>query len=223
MPPWARPPPGTSGRRSGPTLGKAGNSTWAATTDMLMINGAAANRVKEKTGQKGKALFHPIRVALTGEGGGPELEPDIAFWVAVFTDLDSDQGVLHDTRNLAAIYERIDIPAKASRAERQRRVQDRREHYRAILERLASGKRSSLSAEESRVLALWPGGVANATLAEAAHDIRRLAFRAMNLFDAAQCEPEAFDRADHFRNPNDPGQLPADAARVTVSTLVVAL
>ena len=35
---------------------------------------AAAGRVKEKTGQKGKALFHPIRVALTGEGGGPELD-----------------------------------------------------------------------------------------------------------------------------------------------------
>src|SRR5262249_58872680 len=35
---------------------------------------AAANRVKEKTGQKGKALFHPIRVALTGESGGPELD-----------------------------------------------------------------------------------------------------------------------------------------------------
>ena len=31
-------------------------------------------RVKERTGQKGKALFHPIRVALTGEGGGPELD-----------------------------------------------------------------------------------------------------------------------------------------------------
>ncbi len=35
---------------------------------------AAANRVKEKTGQKGRALFHPIRVALTGESGGPELD-----------------------------------------------------------------------------------------------------------------------------------------------------
>ncbi len=35
---------------------------------------AAANRVKEKTGQKGRALFHPIRVALTGEAGGPELD-----------------------------------------------------------------------------------------------------------------------------------------------------
>jgi nondiscriminating glutamyl-tRNA synthetase len=35
---------------------------------------AMANRVKERTGRKGKALFHPIRVALTGEGGGPELD-----------------------------------------------------------------------------------------------------------------------------------------------------
>ena len=35
---------------------------------------AAATRVRERTGQKGKSLFHPIRVALTGEGGGPELD-----------------------------------------------------------------------------------------------------------------------------------------------------
>ena len=31
-------------------------------------------RVKQRTGQKGRALFHPIRVALTGEAGGPELD-----------------------------------------------------------------------------------------------------------------------------------------------------
>jgi glutamyl-tRNA synthetase len=35
---------------------------------------AAAGRVKAATGQKGKHLFHPIRVALTGEAGGPELD-----------------------------------------------------------------------------------------------------------------------------------------------------
>jgi glutamyl/glutaminyl-tRNA synthetase len=33
-----------------------------------------ANRVKGRTGQKGKALFHPIRVALTGRAEGPELD-----------------------------------------------------------------------------------------------------------------------------------------------------
>jgi glutamyl/glutaminyl-tRNA synthetase len=35
---------------------------------------AAAARVRDKTGQKGKALFHPIRLALTGEAEGLELD-----------------------------------------------------------------------------------------------------------------------------------------------------
>jgi nondiscriminating glutamyl-tRNA synthetase len=35
---------------------------------------AAAARVKDRSGQKGRALFHPIRVALTGEAEGPELD-----------------------------------------------------------------------------------------------------------------------------------------------------
>ena len=34
----------------------------------------AANRVKARTSQKGKALFHPIRVVLTGRAEGPELD-----------------------------------------------------------------------------------------------------------------------------------------------------
>jgi nondiscriminating glutamyl-tRNA synthetase len=35
---------------------------------------ALANRVKQRTSQKGRALFHPIRIALTGSGDGPELD-----------------------------------------------------------------------------------------------------------------------------------------------------
>jgi nondiscriminating glutamyl-tRNA synthetase len=35
---------------------------------------AVASDVKARTGQKGKALFHPIRVALTGRAEGPELD-----------------------------------------------------------------------------------------------------------------------------------------------------
>ena len=35
---------------------------------------AVAGRVRERTGQKGRALLHPIRVALTGELEGPELD-----------------------------------------------------------------------------------------------------------------------------------------------------
>jgi glutamyl-tRNA synthetase/nondiscriminating glutamyl-tRNA synthetase len=35
---------------------------------------ALAGRVRERTGQKGRALFHPLRVALTGQADGPELD-----------------------------------------------------------------------------------------------------------------------------------------------------
>ena len=35
---------------------------------------AAAQRVRDRTGQKGRTLFHPIRVALTGGSEGPELD-----------------------------------------------------------------------------------------------------------------------------------------------------
>ena len=34
----------------------------------------AADRVKQKSGQKGRALFHPSRLALTGASDGPELD-----------------------------------------------------------------------------------------------------------------------------------------------------
>jgi len=34
----------------------------------------AATKVRERTGLKGKALFHPLRVALTGQESGPELD-----------------------------------------------------------------------------------------------------------------------------------------------------
>src|SRR5258705_3231454 len=35
---------------------------------------SVANAIKARTGQKGKALFHPIRVVLTGRAEGPELD-----------------------------------------------------------------------------------------------------------------------------------------------------
>ena len=35
---------------------------------------AVAGEIRARTGQKGKALFHPIRVALTGRAEGPELD-----------------------------------------------------------------------------------------------------------------------------------------------------
>jgi len=102
----------------------------------------------------------------------PELQRDVDFWVNIFTHYRTDQGVLHDNRNLAVVYERVDLPASMERRTRQRNVAQRREKLQATLRALASGKRENLSEEEARVLALWPAGVSNATLKAAAGQIR---------------------------------------------------
>ena len=101
-----------------------------------------------------------------------ELQPDIDFWVSIFTRYTTDQGVLHDSRNLAVVYEVIDFESDLGRRARQRRVSSRREKMQAVLKGLASGKREDLSDDEARVLALWPTKVSNQSLATAAKQIR---------------------------------------------------
>ncbi len=102
----------------------------------------------------------------------PQLEPDVDFWVSIFTRYNSDEGVLHDNRNLDIVYERVDMPANLSRRERQRQVKIRRQRLQRVLRTLAAGKRDGLSAEEARILGLWPAGVSNERLAAAVKRIR---------------------------------------------------
>jgi nondiscriminating glutamyl-tRNA synthetase len=53
---------------------------------------AAANAVKIRTGQKGRALFHPIRIVLTGRAEGPELDLVVPA-IDRGAELPSDSGV----------------------------------------------------------------------------------------------------------------------------------
>ena len=102
----------------------------------------------------------------------PELQPDVNFWISIFTRYGSDEGVLHDNRDLGVVYGRIDTSATLSRRERNRRVGKRRDALTAVLRSLANGKRDHLSAEEARILALWPADVDDATLKAATGRIR---------------------------------------------------
>ena len=102
----------------------------------------------------------------------PELQADVDFWIDVFSLYEDDEGVLHDNRELSVVYERVAMPEGLSRRERQRRVAQRRKALQATLRSLASGKRENLSAEEARVLSLWPADVGNETLRTAATRIR---------------------------------------------------
>ena len=99
-----------------------------------------------------------------------ELVPAVDFWTRVYTEIGTDEGFIHDTENLAVVYETVE--AASSSRERRRIVQNRTEHYREILSVLGRGKRSGLSTEEARVLALWPDGVSDAELRAAAGRLR---------------------------------------------------
>ena len=101
-----------------------------------------------------------------------ELQRDVDFWVAIFTRYSTQEGVLHDNRNLAVVYEVVPMSSSLSRRERDRRAGARRKDVQAVLQTLASGKRDNLSEAEARILALWPQGVSNATLAAAQKQIR---------------------------------------------------
>ena len=100
------------------------------------------------------------------------LERDVNFWISVFTEYSTSEGVLHDNRNLAVVYEKIDLPENASRRTRNRLSKARREYYQKILRALANGKRDNLSAQEYRVLEMWPADVSDKELLTAASRIR---------------------------------------------------
>lgn len=100
------------------------------------------------------------------------LQADVAFWRRVFTEVDADRGLIHDNRHLNVVYETIDLPKGGGTRQINRASEQARARYEAILRSLAKGKRNKLSAEEARVLALWPKGVSNKELRSAIDRLR---------------------------------------------------
>ena len=100
------------------------------------------------------------------------LEPDITFWKRIYSEVGTDGGLLHDTRDLSIVYEVVKLPRGLDRRARERHTDALKRRYRGILQKLARGARSNLSREERRVLALFGPGVSDSTLRTAAHRIR---------------------------------------------------
>jgi membrane-bound lytic murein transglycosylase D len=101
----------------------------------------------------------------------PGIVPRVQFWTRVYAEIDTNGGLIHDARHLNVVYEVIRWPKGISNAEEERRIARAKQHYVAVLERLAAGK-TQLSAEERRVLKLFPPGVSRASLGEAAERVR---------------------------------------------------
>ena len=122
-----------------------------------------------------------------------ELEPDVNFWLSVFTEYTTREGVLHDNAFLGVVYEKVPLPENVSRRQRQRISDQRRQYYKGVLQTLAGGKRQNLSADEQRVLDLWPTDVSNKELSAA---VGRIRFQ-LGLSDRFQ---EGLRRAGQYRD-----------------------
>jgi len=111
---------------------------------------------------------------LATEGGMPRpaaLEPDVQFWIRVYTQIDTNAGFLHDQYNLTVVYDTIHFAPDASQSAREHEVDAHRASLAVALRRIADAGDSPLSQDDQRIRDLW-GTASPARLREAVDDIR---------------------------------------------------
>jgi membrane-bound lytic murein transglycosylase D len=82
----------------------------------------------------------------------PDLENDVRFWIRVYTEVTTDQGLLHDDWNLGLVYEVLRFDPGTSPAYREKRVAEAKARYATLLKRFASGSIDNLNPHELRIL-----------------------------------------------------------------------
>lgn len=100
------------------------------------------------------------------------IEPNIGFWLRIYSETDGNSGLLHDSEHLDVVYRVMRFPEGASQRSRDRTIDKQRGRVKAALRLLAAGRRSGLTGDQARILSLWPKGVSNSTLQRASRRIR---------------------------------------------------
>ena len=97
---------------------------------------------------------HPAAAADTADpfAHPPELEQDVRFWIRVYTEVTTDQGLLHDDWNLGLVYEVLRFDPATSPSQRERRVAEAKARYSGLLKRFAAGETDNLTPHEQRIL-----------------------------------------------------------------------
>src|SRR4029077_12293007 len=74
----------------------------------------------------------------------PQLEPDVRFWIRVYTEVTTDQGLLHDDWFLGLVYEVLRFDESDPPRQRQHTVEQAKARYAALLRRFAAGDTANL-------------------------------------------------------------------------------
>ena len=106
----------------------------------------------------------------------PELKRDVDFWIRVYSEITTLQGFMHDERNLAVVYETLDLPpgVPGSASRRQALSAARARWHEAIGEAIDAleSQRAPATVDARRVLELWGGEASAARLREARNEVR---------------------------------------------------
>ena len=102
----------------------------------------------------------------------PELERDVQFWIRVYTQVDTNGGLLHDEHDLAVVYETLHFGSSSSPRERQRIVEQGKDRISATLRRIAAAGGGALSDEDQKIRDLWGEEATPGRLREAADEVR---------------------------------------------------
>src|SRR5256886_2125143 len=102
----------------------------------------------------------------------PLLERDVQFWIRVYTQIDTNAGLLHDQYNLSVVYDTLHFAPNTTPAEREHQVDQAREHYGGALRRIADAADAPPSAEDQRIKELWGAEGTPARLRSAIEGIR---------------------------------------------------
>jgi membrane-bound lytic murein transglycosylase D len=100
------------------------------------------------------------------------LQPAIDFWTRVYGQIDTLSGFVHDSENLAVIYDTLQLNWYDSPRIQDKLIDKTVRRYQQALRALADGKREDLTPVEQKVRALWGDGADAATLTAAAGRIR---------------------------------------------------
>ncbi len=100
------------------------------------------------------------------------IESRVRFWARVYSEVETNGGFIHDNRDLSIVYDVVQWPKGLPESQAAPRYEAAKRRYKDVLLRLAQNPQGDLSAEERRVLGLFPQGVTRARLSQAAEGVR---------------------------------------------------
>jgi membrane-bound lytic murein transglycosylase D len=101
----------------------------------------------------------------------PQLQPEVDFWIKVYTEISTGEGFLHDADDLGIVYRTLRFTDDVAPRQRRDAIDRERERIETMLKHLAAGA-SNLSDDEKAVAKAFGDSTTRARYAEAARNVR---------------------------------------------------